>query len=96
MAPLPPVPLTLMGPVALLTVVAILTPALAVVLGPPVPIRVIVPLVVVLKVPPVREIPCAAPNVPRLLAVIWIAVAEVEDVEKLAEEANPIPALPCP
>ena len=56
-APLPPVPLTLIGPVPLVTVVAIFTPSLAVLLGPPVPINVMVPLVVVLSVPPVREIP---------------------------------------
>ena len=56
-APLPPVPLTLIGPVPLETVVAMFIPSLAVLLGPPVPINVMVPLVVVLSVPPVREIP---------------------------------------
>ena len=88
MAPLPPVPLTLIGPVALVTVVAILTPTLAVVLGPPVPISVIVPLVVVLKVPPVREMPCAAPVVAVELAVIWI-LDPLPDVEKFADEIKP-------
>ncbi len=38
-------------------VVAIFTPALALLLGPPVPLSVIVPLVVVLSVPPVKEMP---------------------------------------
>ena len=95
-APLPPVPLTLIGPVALETVEPILTPSLAVELGPPVPISVIVPLVVVLSVPPVSEIPWQAPVVPVELAVIAIADAEVEDVEKLADEKKPIPPGPCP
>ncbi len=86
----------MIGPVALVTVVAILTPALAVLLGPPVPMSVIVPLVVVLNVPAVNEIPWQAPVVPRLLAVICRAVAEVEEVEKSPAEAKPIPAAPTP
>ncbi len=28
--------------------------------------------------------------------MIWIALAEVEDVEKFAVERNPIPPFPCP
>ena len=95
-APLPPVPLTLIGPVALETVEPILTPSLAVELGPPVPISVIVPLVVVLSVPPVSEIPWQAPVVPVELAVIAMADVEVEDVEKLADEKKPIPLGPLP
>ena len=65
-------------------------------LGPPAPISVIVPLVVVLSVPPVSEIPWQAPVVPEELAVIAIADAEVEDVEKLADEKKPIPPDPVP
>lgn len=95
-APLPPVPLILIGPVALVIVVAILTPALALLLGPPVPINVMVPLVVVLRVPPVREIPWHIPSVPRLLAVIWRALADVEEVEKSFDAKKPIPPFPCP
>ena len=95
-APLPPVPLTLIGPVALETVEPILTPSLAVELGPPVPISVIVPLVVVLRVPPVSEIPWQAPVVPVELAVIAIADVELDEVEKLADEKKPIPPGPCP
>ncbi len=86
----------MIGPVALVIVPAIFTPMLAVLLGPPVPMSVIVPLVVVLSVPPVREIPWQAPVVPRLLAVICRAVAEVDEVEKSPTEAKPTPAAPTP
>ncbi len=47
----------MIGPVPLVIVVAIFTPALALLLGPPVPINVMAPLVVVLSVPAVNEIP---------------------------------------
>ena len=65
------------------------------VLAPPVPISVSAPPPVVLTVPPVTEIPCAAPVVPRAVAVIAIA-EPVPDVVKFAVEAKPTPPLPFP
>ncbi len=86
----------MIGPVALVIVVAIFTPALALLLGPPVPMSVMVPLVVVLSVPAVRKIPWHAPVVPKLLAVIWMALADVEEVVTSSDAKNPTPPLPCP
>ena len=87
--------MTLTGPVTLETVEPIFTPSLALLLGPPVPLRVIAPLPPVLSVPPVSEIPWQAPVVPLEVAVIAIVLL-VPDVAKLAEEANPTPAAPVP
>ena len=57
---------------------------------------VIVPLLVVERVPPVMAIPWQAPLVPMDVPVIWMAVAVVDDVENVPEEANPTPAAPLP
>ena len=65
-------------------------------LDPPVPFSVMPPPPLVLIILLVSEIPWQAPVVPVELAVIAIADAEVEDVEKLADEKKPIPPGPCP
>ena len=83
------------GPVTLETVEPIFTPSLALLLGPPVPLRVIAPLPPVLSVPPVSEIPWQAPVVPEAVAVIEIAFP-APVVPKLNPDAKPIPPLPWP
>ena len=88
--------MTLISPVSLVIVPAILMPTLAPLLSPPLPISVISPPFVVLIEPPVSEIPSQAPLVPPLVAVIWIEVAVPEEEEKLPDSEKPTPDGPVP
>ena len=88
--------MTLISPVSLVIVPAILTPTLAPLLSPPLPISVISPPFVVLIEPPVSEIPSQAPVVPWLAAVTWIEVAVPEEEEKSPDSEKPTPEGPVP
>ena len=62
----------------------------------PLPMSVIAPPLVVLSVPPVREIPSQAPLVPTEFAVIWIDVEVPEEEEKSPDSEKPTPEGPVP
>ena len=61
---------------------------------PPVPLRVIAPLPVVLSVPPLTRIPWQVPAVPEAVAVIEIVFPPL--APKLNPDAKPIPPFPWP